>query len=44
MVPLLFEADATDFSTRGLYALTDAISCTVTEEDACSSVFKICEV
>lgn len=32
MVPLLFEKDATDFSTRGLYALSDAISCTVTEE------------
>lgn len=32
MVPLLFEADATDFSTRGLFALSDAISCTVTEE------------
>lgn len=32
MVPLLFEKDATDFSTRGLYTLSDAISCTVTEE------------
>lgn len=32
MVPLLFEKDATDFSTRGLFALSDAISCTVTEE------------
>lgn len=32
MIPLLFEKDATDFSTRGLYALSDAISCTVTEE------------
>lgn len=32
MVPLLFEASATDFSTRGLYALSDAITCTVTEE------------
>lgn len=32
MVPLLFEATATDFSTRGLFALSDAISCTVTEE------------
>lgn len=32
MIPLLFEKDATDFSTRGLFALSDAISCTVTEE------------
>lgn len=32
MVPLLFEKDAADFSTRGLFALSDAISCTVTEE------------
>lgn len=32
MVPLLFEKDATDFSTRGLFSLSDAISCTVTEE------------
>lgn len=31
MIPLLFEHDATDFSTQGLCALSDAISCVVTE-------------
>lgn len=32
MTPLLFEKDATVFTSRGLYALSDAIECTVTEE------------
>lgn len=32
MVPILFEKDATAFTSRGLYPLSDAISCTVTEE------------
>lgn len=32
MNPLLFEKDATNFATRGLYSLPDAISCVVTEE------------
>ena len=30
--PRLFPAEATAFTTEGLGALTDAISCTVTEE------------
>lgn len=32
MIPVLFPSDATTFTTQGLGALTDAISCTVTEE------------
>lgn len=32
MIPVLFPSDAATFSTQGLGALTDAISCTVTEE------------
>lgn len=32
MKPILFEAGQTDFTTNGLGRLTDAISCTVTEE------------
>lgn len=32
MIPLLFEKDATVFTSRGLCALSDAVSCTVTEE------------
>ena len=32
MKPILFPSTATDFSTQGLGVLTDAISCTVTEE------------
>lgn len=32
MIPLLFEKDATVFTSRGLCPLPDAINCTVTEE------------
>ena len=32
MIPILFEKTETEFKTQGLGALTDAISCTVTEE------------
>ncbi len=32
MIPILFDADAKDFSTRGLGPLADAISCKVVEE------------
>ena len=32
MIPVLFGADETEFTTQGLGALTDAISCAVTEE------------
>ena len=32
MIPRLFPAAATSFSTNGITTLTDAISCTVTEE------------
>ena len=32
MKPILFPSTATDFSTHGIGVLTDAISCTVTEE------------
>ena len=32
MIPVLFDSKATSFSTNGLGRLTDAISCTVTEE------------
>ena len=32
MKPILFEKNATDFSTFGLCRLVDAESCTVTEE------------
>lgn len=32
MIPILYPANATDFSTFGIGALTDAISCEVTEE------------
>lgn len=32
MKPILFPSDATTFTTQGLGALTDCISCTVTEE------------
>ena len=32
MKPILFPSDATTFSTQGLGALTDALSCVVTEE------------
>ena len=32
MIPILFRADATDFSTYGIGALADTISCSVSEE------------
>ena len=32
MIPILYKADATDFSTYGIGALADTISCIVTEE------------
>ena len=32
MIPVLYTANATDFSTFGLGVLTDTISCEVTEE------------
>jgi len=32
MIPVLFSADATDFGSNGIGALSDAISCVVTEE------------
>ena len=32
MIPILFDKTETEFKTQGLGALTDAISCTVTEE------------
>lgn len=32
MIPILFKADATDFSTFGIGALTESLSCEVTEE------------
>lgn len=32
MIPILFKSDATNFTTNGIGRLTDAISCTVTEE------------
>ena len=32
MIPVLFPADATVFTTQGLGKLSDAISCRVTEE------------
>lgn len=32
MIPILFKADATDFSTYGIGALTEALTCEVTEE------------
>ena len=32
MKPILFPSTATEFNTQGLGVLTDAISCTVTEE------------
>ena len=32
MKPILFPSDATTFTTQGLGALTDTLSCTVTEE------------
>lgn len=32
MIPILFEQDATDFTSQGICALPDAISCVVTEE------------
>ena len=32
MIPILFKADATNFSTFGIGALADALSCEVTEE------------
>ncbi len=32
MIPILFKADATDFSTFGIGALTEALTCEVTEE------------
>ena len=32
MIPILFPSTATEFKTQGLGALSDAISCTVTEE------------
>lgn len=32
MIPILFRADATDFSTYGICALSDTISCSVSEE------------
>lgn len=32
MIPILFQATATEWTTQGLGALSDAVSCTVTEE------------
>ena len=32
MIPILFKADATDFSTFGIGALTETLTCEVTEE------------
>ena len=32
MIPVLYKADATDFSTYGIGTLIDTISCVVTEE------------
>ena len=32
MIPVLYPANATDFSSFGLGVLTDTISCEVTEE------------
>ena len=32
MIPILYPADATDFSTYGIGTLADAIFCEVTEE------------
>lgn len=32
MIPILYESDETAFVTNGLYRLTDAVSCVVTEE------------
>ena len=32
MIPVLYRANATDFSTYGIGTLTDTISCVVTEE------------
>ena len=32
MIPILYPPDTTDFSTYGIGALTDTISCEVTEE------------
>ena len=32
MIPMLFQATATEWTTQGLGALSDAVSCTVTEE------------
>ena len=32
MIPVLYRANATEFTTFGLGALSDAISCEVTEE------------
>ena len=32
MIPILFKADATDFSTFGIGALSEALTCEVTEE------------
>ena len=32
MIPILFPSTATEWTTQGLGALSDAISCTVTEE------------
>lgn len=32
MIPILYAASETDFTTNGIGLLTDAVSCTVTEE------------
>ena len=32
MIPILFPATSTEWTTQGLGALSDAVSCTVTEE------------
>lgn len=32
MIPILFKADASDFSTYGIGPLPDTVSCEVTEE------------
>lgn len=33
MIPILYDHDEVDFSSQGLYRLSDAISCIVTEEN-----------
>lgn len=40
MIPILYRAEETEFATRGLGALPDAISCIVTEER--NGIFELC--